>query len=150
MKHKNINFFMPVFESNVPTQGLLDPNCLLWPSDLNFYSVLHPAGWSAVAKSFQRALGPQVWYSQEPENISNHCSFKEPPFENCHPRHYLTLISHRTTLVRLFIWHTALQPMQLGFVWFWPKSCHPELNIKFVRMKNIVVECPGTTVSQSP
>lgn len=90
------------------------------------------------------------WYSLEPENLSNHFSFKELPFENCLPGYYLTIISHRTSLVRLFIWHIALTPMKLGFAWFWPKSVCPELHIKFVRMKNIVVECPGTTISQSP
>lgn len=48
------------------------------------------------------------------------------------------------------MWHTALKAMKLGFTWFWPKSFCPGLNIKSVRMKNIVIVCPGARVCQPP
>lgn len=59
-------------------------------------------------------------------------------------------VSYEICLVRLFILHIAMQPKEQGFPWFWPKSALTELNVKFAMMKNIVVECPGPTVSQSP
>lgn len=37
-----------------------------------------------------------------------------------------------------------------GFAWVWPKSALTEPSVKLAMMKDIVVECPETTVPQPP
>lgn len=67
-----------------------------------------------ISKSFSLftwSMASWSWYSQEPENLRDHCSFKEPLFEKCCSRStFLMPISYEIFLVRLFILHIAMQP----------------------------------------
>lgn len=86
-----------------------------------------------------------VWYSQKV--LGNAAHLKKLCLRNAAS---LMPISYEIWLVKLFILDSAMQPKKQGFAWWWPQSALTELNVKFATMKNIVVECPQATLTQSP